>query len=83
VFELLKQNFIRIRIHAGEADGPTSIYNAVLNCHATRIGHGLYLFNTDTEDLKGMPNKEEYVAKIMSYMQHTRTTIEVNLTSNS
>ena len=40
-FDYLKRNDIPFTIHAGEADGPESINQAINNCGATRIGHGV------------------------------------------
>ncbi|MGP9539373.1 adenosine deaminase family protein [Brachybacterium sp. AOP43-C2-M15] len=41
-FERARENGLRVTIHAGEADGPTSIADA-LDCGAERIGHGVRL----------------------------------------
>ena len=40
-FDYLKRNEIPFTIHAGEADGPESINQAINICGATRIGHGV------------------------------------------
>ena len=40
-FDYLKRNDIPFTIHAGEADGPESINQAINMCGATRIGHGV------------------------------------------
>ena len=39
IFRLAKQNGIPLTIHAGEADGPTSVSTAIK--YANRIGHGI------------------------------------------
>lgn len=46
-FDYLKRHEIPFTIHAGEADGPQSIYQAVNACGAKRIGHGVRI----SEDL--------------------------------
>ena len=46
-FEYTHDHFIRKTIHAGEAYGPESIFQAITDCHANRIGHGTHLFATD------------------------------------
>ena len=40
-FDYLRRNEIPFTIHAGEADGPESINQAINICGATRIGHGV------------------------------------------
>ena len=40
-FDYLKRNEIPFTIHAGEADGPESINQAINICGETRIGHGV------------------------------------------
>ena len=42
-FDYLKRHEIPFTIHAGEADGVASIQDALENCHAARIGHGVRL----------------------------------------
>ena len=34
-------------VHAGEAYGAPSIFQAISDLHADRIGHGYYLFNIE------------------------------------
>src|SRR5699024_6391852 len=41
-FERAREHGVRVTIHAGEADGPSSIADA-LDCGAERIGHGVRL----------------------------------------
>ncbi|MGO1978605.1 adenosine deaminase [Brachybacterium tyrofermentans] len=47
-FDLARDHGIHVTIHAGEADGPSSIADA-LDCGAQRIGHGVRLI----EDIDG------------------------------
>src|SRR5699024_7805090 len=47
-FERAREHGVRVTIHAGEADGPSSIADA-LDCGAERIGHGVRLL----EDIDG------------------------------
>ena len=56
-----------VTIHAGEAAGPESIWSAIRDLGATRIGHGVRA----TED-----------AALMDYLAEHRIGIECNLTSN-
>jgi adenosine deaminase len=43
-FDYLKRNEIPFTIHAGEADGPESINLALNACGASRIGHGVNIY---------------------------------------
>jgi adenosine deaminase len=58
---------LHVTVHAGEAAGPESVREALVLCHAERLGHGTRIH----ED----PALEDYV-------RDRRIPIEVNLTSN-
>ena len=47
-YDYVHRNFMRKTVHAGEAYGPESIFQAVAKLHADRIGHGLHLFDEET-----------------------------------
>jgi adenosine deaminase len=68
-------------VHAGEAYGAESIFQAITDLHADRVGHGFYLTDTSmlSDDVK---DKERYVDAIVQYIADRRVTIEVCLTSN-
>ena len=83
VFSYLRKNLIRIRIHAGEADGPMSMFNALGLCYAERLGHGLHLFEKSKYNMKDMKDVDKFLYKLKEYIAQTQTNIEVNLTSNS
>lgn len=40
-FQLAKEKGLKITVHAGEAAGPTSVYSAIYDLGAERIGHGI------------------------------------------
>ncbi len=81
-FQFAHQNFMAKTVHAGEAYGPPSIFQAITDLHADRIGHGYYLFDaTKFEDNK-INNKEQYIENLCKYIADHRVTIEVCLTSN-
>ncbi|RKR73202.1 adenosine deaminase [Frondihabitans australicus] len=40
-FDLLQAEFLPVTVHAGEADGLTSIRGALIDGHALRLGHGV------------------------------------------
>ena len=66
-FDLAARGGLGITVHAGEAAGWQSIFEAIHSCHATRIGHGTRLFEDPA---------------LQDYVRDRRILIEVNLTSN-
>ena len=81
-YDFAHKNFMKKTVHAGEAYGPASIFQAITDCHADRIGHGTHLFD---ESLVDLPTKEErihYVTALWQYIADRRINIEVCLTSN-
>ena len=80
-FDYAHRNFMHKTVHAGEAYGPESIFQAITDLHADRIGHGYHLFSPQLcgEDVK---DPEEYVKRLIRYVGDSRTTIEVCITSN-
>jgi len=79
---LAHKNFLRKTVHAGEAYGPESIFQALTELHADRIGHGVHLFNANMIVDKSIGNKEEYIKNLVQFIGGRRITIEVCLTSN-
>ncbi len=75
-------HFLRKTVHAGEAYGPESIFQAITKLHADRIGHGLRLFAADMIENDEMTDRERYCEELADYIAENRTTIEVCLTSN-
>lgn len=71
-------------VHAGEAYGPQSIFQAVIDLHAERIGHGYHLFSKDliVDDKLDEHGREEYVRKLIKFVSDRRICFEVCLTSN-
>ena len=66
-FELVKKNNLKCTIHAGEAVGPSSIYQAIYICGADRIGHGTRLRENP---------------KLLNIVKKKEIPLEVCLTSN-
>jgi len=81
-FDIAHSNFFKKTVHAGEAYGPESIFQAITLLHADRIGHGYYLFSYDKIKDKSIINKEKYVDNLAQFIADRRITIEVCLTSN-
>lgn len=75
-FTLLRSSYLPITIHAGEADGPSSIADALAN-GATRIGHGARL----VDDLK--PTGEGWkLGRLAQWVRDRRIVLELCPSSN-
>ena len=81
-YQYVHEAFIRKTVHAGESYGPESIFQAITECHANRIGHGTFLFDTDLIKDKKVTNKKRYVEELANYLAGERVGVEVCLTSN-
>ena len=81
-FQLAHSSFLRKTVHAGEAYGPESIFQAITACYANRIGHGTFLFSEEAIKLKSIRDKKRYIAQLTEYIANQRITIEVCPTSN-
>jgi len=81
-FQYAHSHFIRKTVHAGEAYGPESIFQAITDCHANRIGHGTFLFDVAMIKDPRIRAPEAYVEHLVEYIASQRIHIEVNLTSN-
>ena len=81
-FDLAHKHFLKRTVHAGEAYGPESIFQAITDLHADRIGHGTYLLEADQIRDPEIEDRERYVEKLGNYVADRRITLEVCLTSN-
>ncbi len=81
-FDIAHQNFFKKTVHAGEAYGPESIFQAITCLHADRIGHGYYLFSETKITDPQIADKHEYITNLAEYIADRRITLEVCLTSN-
>ncbi len=75
-------HFLCKTVHAGEAYGPESIFQALTDCHANRIGHGTFLFSPAMIKDPQIKDPARYVEALAEYVARRRITIEVCLTSN-
>ena len=66
-FDVAARGLLGITVHAGEAAGAESVADAILSCHANRIGHGTRLFEDPA---------------LQAYARDRRIPIEANITSN-
>ncbi len=81
-YQLAHEHFLGKTVHAGEDYGPESIFQAITDCHADRIGHGTWMFSTRHIKDRSITDKKAYVDKLVRYVADRRITLEVCLTSN-
>lgn len=81
-YQYVHKHFIRKTVHSGEAYGPESIFQAITDCYANRIGHGTHLFSQDMIKDRKVKDKQAYVDSLADYIASERIGIEVCLTSN-
>jgi adenosine deaminase len=81
-YDLAHRHFLKKTVHAGEAFGPASIFQAITDLHADRIGHGYHLFSADMVDDPSIEDPEAWVSHLADYIADRRITLEVCLTSN-
>ncbi|MDE2491263.1 MAG: adenosine deaminase family protein [Elusimicrobia bacterium] len=81
-YQYAHNHFVRKTVHAGEAYGPESIWQAVTQCHANRIGHGTFLFADEMVQDPKIEDRKRYVADLANYLASQRIGIEVCVTSN-
>ncbi len=79
-YEFAHKHFIKKTVHAGEAYGPESIFQAITKLHADRIGHGTHLF--DHQMVRTEDDPVRYVHQLTEYIADRRILLEVCITSN-
>jgi len=77
-FEYVERENFHITIHAGEAFGLPSIWEAVQWCGAERLGHGVRIIDDITFDTAGRP----VLGRLASYIRDRRIPLEMCPTSN-
>src|SRR5690554_2980044 len=82
VYEYAHQNFLLKTVHAGEAYGAESIFEALTLCYADRLGHGYSLFSPELIEDPAITDKHEYARRLASFIADRRIAIEVCMTSN-
>lgn len=82
VYEFAHKNFMHKTVHAGEAYGAESVFQAITDCYADRIGHGYSLFIPELVLNPEITNKQKYIEDLSTYIADKRVVIEVCLTSN-
>ena len=77
-FQHIRNRNFNITIHAGEAFGPESIWQAVQICGTQRIGHGTRLI----EDMTVTGTRIEKMGSLAHYLRDKRIPFEMCLSSN-
>ncbi|MEM1244874.1 MAG: adenosine deaminase family protein [Acidobacteriota bacterium] len=78
-YQFAHRRFLKKTVHAGEAYGPESIFQAITLLYADRIGHGTRLYKTDEVDAA---DPQRYVDQLVEFISDRRITLEVCVTSN-
>jgi adenosine deaminase len=81
-FDYVHANFMHKTVHAGEAYGAESIFQAITDLHADRLGHGYFLFDVDRVTAPKIEDRKRYTERLASFIADQRVTIEVCLSSN-
>jgi len=76
-FEYVRRENFHTTIHAGEAFGLPSIWEAVQFCGAERLGHGVRI----VDDITGPPGEEE-LGRLADFVRDRRIPLELCPTSN-
>ncbi len=77
-FQYIQRNNFHFTIHAGEAYGPPSIWEAVQYCGAERLGHGVRIVDDMTVHGDGTVE----LGDLAAYLRDRRIPLEVCPTSN-
>ena len=77
-FQHIRNRNFNITIHAGEAFGPESIWQAIQICGTQRIGHGTRLI----EDMVVQGTRIERMGSLSHFLQDKRVPFEMCLSSN-
>ena len=76
-FDYLKRHNLEFTIHAGEAFGPASIWEAVQLCGASRLGHGVRIVEDIAQGLDG-----PVLGDLANYVRNRRLPLEICPSSN-
>lgn len=76
-FQYVQRENFHATVHAGEAFGLPSIWEAVQWCGAERLGHGVRI----VDDITGLPGSEK-LGRLASYVRDRRIPLELCPTSN-
>ncbi|MFF5991484.1 adenosine deaminase [Prauserella flavalba] len=77
-FEFMRVNNAHFTIHAGEAFGLASIWEAIQHCGAERLGHGVRI----VDDIKTSADGEVQLGRLAAYVRDRRIPLEICPSSN-
>jgi adenosine deaminase len=77
-FEYLRRENAHFTIHAGEAFGLPSIWEALQWCGADRLGHGVRII----DDVEVLPDGEARLGRLAAYVRDKRIPLELCPSSN-
>lgn len=77
-FQLIQRENGHFTVHAGEAFGLRSIWEAIQFCGAERLGHGVRII----DDIEFRHGAEPYLGSLAAYVRDTRMPLEMCPTSN-
>ena len=77
-FQYLQRGNFHFTIHAGEAFGPASIWEAIQFCGAERLGHGVRIVDDITTDANG----SHRLGRLAAFVRNRRIPLELCPTSN-
>ena len=81
-YDFVHRNFMKKTVHAGEAYGPESIFQAITELHADRIGHGYHLLDESFINPDRVKDPALYIKNLCQFIAESRLTVEVCLSSN-
>ena len=77
-FEYLRGEHAHYTIHAGEAFGLPSIWDALQRCGADRLGHGVHI----VDDILERPDGTHHLGRLAAYIRDRRVPLEMCPSSN-
>ncbi len=77
-FQYIKRENFHVTIHAGEAFGPPSIWEAIQYCGTERLGHGVRI----VDDITRTPDGGYELGPLAAFVRDTRIPLELCPSSN-
>jgi adenosine deaminase len=81
-YQVAHEAFLGKTVHAGEDYCPESIFQAIGDLHAERVGHGTWLLDASKIHDRRILDRRAYVEALAEFIADHRITIEICLTSN-
>ena len=81
-YQVAHEAFLGKTVHAGEDYGPESIFQAIGDLHADRVGHGTWLLDETKIHDPRITDRRAYVENLVQFIADKRVTIEICLSSN-